>query len=271
MIYAISDIHGFYRELYSRIDQMGNLKPFENGKNKLVLLGDYIDRGSESKKVFEMIFNWQQLLGDENMVVLRGNHEDWFLDFLDGNGNEWLREDKNLMTSKTFLTGEQLEKAKAMVIGEKIKSTYYYIRTCISENHKELIAWLRKLPYYYETENQLFVHAGIDEDAGDRWKHKTPTYEFTGKYPATAGSFYKDIIAGHISAAFLAGDKDFKGVYYDGESHFYIDGSVERTGNLLVLAYDEKTGKYYSLERENKRLVTISMRHIVRGYLVLLN
>lgn len=76
MIYAISDIHGFYRELYSRIDQMGNLTPFENGENKLVLLGDYIDRGSESKKILEMIFNWQQFLGDENLVVLRGNHED---------------------------------------------------------------------------------------------------------------------------------------------------------------------------------------------------
>lgn len=193
------------------------------------------------------------------------------MDFLDGNGNEWLREDENLRTSKTFLTAEQLEKAKAMVIGEKTKSSYSYIRTCISENHKELITWLRKLPYYYETENQIFVHAGIDEDAGDKWKHKTQVCEFTGKYPATTGSFYKDIIAGHISATLLGGNKDFKGIYYDGESHFYIDGSVEHTGNLLVLTYDEKTGKYYSLEQENKRLVTRTMRHIVRGDLVLLN
>ena len=39
MIYAISDIHGYYREIYRWFDQMGNLAPFENGENKFVLLG----------------------------------------------------------------------------------------------------------------------------------------------------------------------------------------------------------------------------------------
>ena len=51
MIYAISDIHGYYREIYRWFDQMGNLAPFENGANKLVLLGDYVDYGADSFKV----------------------------------------------------------------------------------------------------------------------------------------------------------------------------------------------------------------------------
>lgn len=271
MIYVINDIHGFYRELYSRIDQMGNLAPFEDGENKLILLGDYIDRGPDSKKVLEMIFNWQQFLGTKNMVVLRGNHEVWFLDFLDGNGDKWFREDENLNTSRTFLTEEQLEKVNEMVICGNAKSIYSYIRNCISEGYKDLIAWLRQLPHYYETENQIFVHAGIDEEAEDWWKHGTPDYVFSDKHPATTGRFYKDIIAGHIAALSMPVNKDFKGIHYDGESHFYIDGCVENTGYLPVLAYDEKTGNYYSLEKEDKRLRTRKMRLIVRGDLTRLN
>lgn len=56
MIYAISDIHGYYRGNYRRLDQMGNLVPFEKGENKIVLLGDYIDYGSDSFKVLRMIY-----------------------------------------------------------------------------------------------------------------------------------------------------------------------------------------------------------------------
>ena len=93
MIYAISGIHGCYNELCSRMEQLGGLHTFEKGENKLIFLGDYIDRGSESKKVLETIYNWQQSVGTANLVVLRGNHEDWFLDFLDGKGDEWLAED----------------------------------------------------------------------------------------------------------------------------------------------------------------------------------
>ena len=81
----------------------------------------------------------------------------------------------------------------------------------------------------------------------------------------------EDIIAGHVSAATVAGNKDFKGIYYDGESHFYIDGAVEHTGNLIVLAYDETTRKYYNLEQEDRNLIPRESRHIVRGNLTLLN
>ena len=55
--------------------------------------------------------------------------------------------------------------------------------------YTELIKWIRNLPFYYETEKQIFVHAGIDEDAGDWWKVGTSEEVFVGKYPATFGHF----------------------------------------------------------------------------------
>ncbi|MNW33696.1 hypothetical protein D3C74_106620 [compost metagenome] len=44
------------------------------------------------------------------------------------------------------------------------------------------------------------------------------------KFPATYGKFHKDIIADHISTSSLAKDNKFHNVYWDGKSHFYIDG-----------------------------------------------
>lgn len=78
MIFFISDIHAHYSELYRRIDQLGNLEPFISGDNQLILLGDYLDRGSKSKKVLELIFSIQQSIGSENIIVLKGNHESWY-------------------------------------------------------------------------------------------------------------------------------------------------------------------------------------------------
>lgn len=36
--------------------------------------------------------------------------------------------------------------------------------------------------------------------------------------------------------------------FYDGESHYYIDGSVYKGGKLLLLVYDEEIDQYYQVE-----------------------
>lgn len=252
-IYAMSDIHGFYREIYKRLDQLGNLQPMMDGKDKLILLGDYIDGGVDSLKTIEMIFIWQESY-PENIIALRGNHEDMFIDFLDGKDNAWLGVDVDFKTSKTFLNEEQFEKVKELAIEGNLREVYSYVRECIKKNHKDLINWMRKLPYFYETDNQIFVHAGVDEEAEDCWKVGTQNYYFVSKYPATTGEFYKDIIAGHIGTASISGDSEFHDIYFDGQSHYYIDGTVEISGRIPVLVYDEKKKKYYSLEELEKNI-----------------
>ena len=124
-----------------------------------------------------------------------------------------------------------------------------FIIDTINKNHKELISWLRNLPLYYETGTQIFVHAGVDEEAEDMWKWGTPDYVFMGKYPVTFGKFYKDIISGHIGTETISGKKGFNGIYFDGESHYFIDGSVLKTKTVQVLVYDEEERKYCSAEK----------------------
>lgn len=100
----------------------------------------------------------------------------------------------------------------------------------VISSEPELVEWLQGLPYYHETPNQIFVHAGIDEEAGDWWPWAAPEYVFTGKSPPETGGFYKDIVAGHTGTSRLSDDRDFYGVFWDGESHYYIDGSVQGAG-----------------------------------------
>ncbi len=107
-----------------------------------------------------------------------------------------------------------------------------------------LVRWVKKLPLYYETPWQIFVHAGVEEEAGDKWKWATPDDTFVWKYPATTGPFIKDIVAGHVGTHTLADDPDYHQVYWDGESHYFLDGSTEYSGQMPVLAFDTETQTY---------------------------
>lgn len=257
MIYAISDIHGCLDAFEKRLAQIS--MDLEKKGNRLVLLGDYIDRGRDSYGVLNRVYSLQKQYGDEKVVALKGNHEVWFEDFLAGRGRDWLAEDNNYKTSATFLTMEQ--RAKQDRIPFRAAKIGYFVRT-INANHWELLSWMNKLPCYYETATQIFVHAGVDEQIPEEEMAyctlATPEYVMTGKYPPTTGKFYKDIIAGHVAAREVANyarhveDWVGQGIFYDGYSHYYIDGSVEYTGNLLCLAYDEEKKKYYELKSDGK-------------------
>lgn len=244
MIFAMSDMHGHFKLMKERIDQI--MPYLEKDNNKLVMLGDYIDRGRSSFQCLQAAFELQKELGEDKVIVLKGNHEVWFAEFLYENEDIWLDEDKNFCTSGTFLTHEQLEDIKKITDrNERIS----LMKRCIKTNYPDLLLWMRELKAFYETETQIFVHAGVYEDIPEEeieWcTLGTPEYMFTDKYPPTKGHFYKDVIAGHVAAAKVAGDRKFQGIYFDGESHFYIDGSTTRTNRLLCLAYDEDTKEYF--------------------------
>lgn len=102
----------------------------------------------------------------------------------------------------------------------------------------DLKRWMKGLEFFVECDEQVYVHAGIDEAAGEWWRWGSEPWYFCSKHPATFGRFAKDVIAGHVGAPGLAGDPDFEGAYWDGESHYYVDASTEVTGRITILRYD---------------------------------
>ncbi|MDE6167076.1 MAG: metallophosphoesterase [Acetatifactor sp.] len=119
------------------------------------------------------------------------------------------------------------------------------------------LMWIQNLPRYYTEGNTIFVHAGIDEEAEDLWEWGTNDYIFTEKYPAQTGRFYNDmqIVAGHIGTAEISGNPGFHDIYFDGESHYYIDGSVLESGIIPVIKIDTRNSKYYRVTEKGVRLI----------------
>lgn len=75
MIYAMSDVHGCIDELKEKMKKV-NLT--EN--NRIVFLGDYMDYGENSYQVLKYLKDLQEKHGVEKVIVIKGNHEQMFLD-----------------------------------------------------------------------------------------------------------------------------------------------------------------------------------------------
>ena len=130
---VIGDIHGCYDELVELISTLEEEGEYKKGVDKLVFLGDYIDRGDNSRLVIEFIQNLQK--NNDNVIALMGNHEDMLLGYLDDNDPNWTL---NGYVS-TMNSYEGFEK-----------------------QFKRDVQWIRTLPLYHEDEYFIFVHAGID-------------------------------------------------------------------------------------------------------------
>lgn len=266
-IYAVSDIHGEL-EIFQR-----TIAPvaLDDPENKLVLLGDYIDYGPQSGETLRYIYKLQQEHGKNQVIVLKGNHEADLLEWLDTyegtpgvlDWSDWLRGDMavGFNTLRTLLTRAQWVWLRRYA--PSLPETALNVKAArfVLDGNRELVEWLRGLPCYYETERQIFVHAGVDEEAGDLWPWGTEEDVFLGKYPASTGPFYKDVVAGHVGTAGLAGDPEHHRVFWDGESHYYIDGTVTESGILPLLKYDTCSGRYTQNMNGKEEEIVSSRKH----------
>lgn len=71
--YVAADVHGFYTLFREALENAGFFK--ETEPHKLIILGDLFDRGQEAKEMQEFIL---KLLDEEQVILVRGNHEDLF-------------------------------------------------------------------------------------------------------------------------------------------------------------------------------------------------
>lgn len=248
-IYALGDLHGHLSCLHAalmRVDLEGDPGA------ELILLGDYIDRGPQSAEVLYAVQELHQRFPDR-VTILLGNHEDWFLDWLDADDEDlaWLMADIDLITVKSLL--EPLELAHALGHDDAASDASVLdgptmngrIKRAVRARHAEMLDWLRTLPRIYETDEQIFVHAGVDEEAAELWRAAPPDHVLTEKCPPTFGPFIKAIVAGHVATSQMHTDGSH-GVFFDGESHYYLDGSVEQTGRVNLLKYTVADGTYES-------------------------
>jgi serine/threonine protein phosphatase 1 len=137
--YVIGDLHARPKLL----EQLLRDVPWDVTKDKIVFLGDLIDRGEDAPAVIDRIMELSE--ANPGIVVLRGNHEQMLIDCLDFGDLQWLIPDNGgLATLSAY--GIELDEIQDV---SDIK---------IPEHHT---AFLRSLPYFHEDENAIYVHAGL--------------------------------------------------------------------------------------------------------------
>ena len=98
-IFAIGDIHGCLKQLISLQDKIFNYPTYNKESDLIIYLGDYIDRGPNSKDVIQHILKLQK--EKINSIFLMGNHEQIMIDFVFNKINN-LRYWLNLGADQTF-------------------------------------------------------------------------------------------------------------------------------------------------------------------------
>lgn len=150
--FVIGDIHGRRTQLRQLIEMM----PRDPATDTLVMLGDLIDRGEDTPGVVADCIELQRETGAP-VIVLRGNHEQMLLDFLDAEEEDdclWLHTASGSARTFEQYTGSELHAA------EEINSTRQRLAESIPPEH---LKFLRQLPLYYEDDFAIYVHAGLDQ------------------------------------------------------------------------------------------------------------
>src|SRR5882762_2760652 len=85
-IYAIGDIHGRYDLMQKALREIAR----DSGDAAtVVFLGDYIDRGPQSREVVERLMRGPERAGDR-WICLKGNHEQMACDGQEPGSRQWL-------------------------------------------------------------------------------------------------------------------------------------------------------------------------------------
>ena len=150
-IYAIGDIHGradLLRDMVERIDDDRRRRPVQ--RTVEVYLGDYIDRGHDSKAVIDILC---RRLVQRNAICLRGNHEAILEDFL---------QDPDVVHSWKRLGGlSTLASYGVSVSPAGLLAPAELHRAFCSTLPRTHVLFLQCLRNIYRCGDFLFVHAGI--------------------------------------------------------------------------------------------------------------
>lgn len=142
-VFIIPDIHGCYEELEKMLENVPE-------DTLIVFLGDYIDRGADSKKAAGIVMN---LVQNGQAVAIKGNHEAMLLDSINGMFN-WKIYMQNGGDKALFDFNKDYIKINN-------QTTFKNYIDAMNEHNKAHLTFFENLPFAIEMDNYLFVHAGV--------------------------------------------------------------------------------------------------------------
>lgn len=155
-LYAIGDVHGCLNALKLLIEKLIKEHQF-SFTDKLVFVGDYIDRGASSKGVIEYLIEFKKAY--PNTEFLRGNHEDMFLGFFARKGlyGEYYLPNGGKEVLKEYGIDSRYVVQKMSGVHYKVSREVLYSK--IPETHRNFI---ESTKFALEFPEIIFVHGGLN-------------------------------------------------------------------------------------------------------------
>lgn len=230
-IYAVGDVHGrldLFEALLKRIAADNAAQPADEAE--IVLLGDYIDRGPNSAQLLDRIamgppegFSW---------VTLRGNHEQAFLDVLQGRGETLRMLDMWLANGgREALRSYGL--ASIMAYSDDLEAILASIRTLVPPRHRDL---LLNLPLNYRVGDYFFVHAGVRPGVALDSQSQQDMLWIRDPFLASRDDHGSIIVHGHSITPLVE----------DRGNRIGIDTGAYATGRLTALVLESHKRRYLS-------------------------
>ena len=161
-VVAISDIHGNATLLQRLLDRLQL-----TDEDLLIFVGDYINRGRESIETLKIVMD---LSRRENVVVLKGNMDrliDWYF---------WRGEPREVTDHFVFYRSMGWgvifdDWAERLHLPLPDADNFAEFRRIFGERFAAEAEFIRNLPFGLETEDHLFVHAGVAPT--EDWREST--------------------------------------------------------------------------------------------------
>ncbi len=220
--WVIPDIHGCYETFVQLIEEKIN----PTRQDEIYLLGDYIDRGPNSKGVIDYIIQLQEK--GYRVFPLKGNHEDVFL--------RCYAHEKNA----GGLIGLFELKESWLYFGGKATLRSFHVSNLI-DVPEAYMDYLENLPFYQILDDYILVHAGLNFSIQDPFSDQLSMLwikDFQVDYKKTGG---RKVIHGHVPFTL---DEIKQGI--DESRSFSLDnGCVYHTrkgmGNLIALELNSQS------------------------------
>lgn len=181
---AISDIHGGYDHFFKLINEINLIE-----SDYLFVLGDFLEKGLKSKELIDYL---KELNKRERTFILKGNNEDFFLKCVfKENFSEILIK---YMKYKEY--GSLFDFYFSKLEIDIKKHSGKELQEIIKENFTEDLDFLSNLDTIVETEDFIFVHAGIEKI--DNWENtKEHQLLYLDKFLEKGHNSEKTVVVGH--------------------------------------------------------------------------
>jgi serine/threonine protein phosphatase 1 len=170
-IFIIGDIHGCLDMLKRMLEKI----PWDPGGDRLIFVGDYIDRGEDPKGVVEYILELEKC--SSRIECLMGNHEAAFLDYLEG------KEKKLFLMNGGYQTLESYDTEREGPENHLVPKTH--------------MDFYHSLKSYLELEDYYVVHAGFKPGVPPEKQSFEDLIWIRDPFIFSAHDFGKRVIFGH--------------------------------------------------------------------------